>query len=193
MIVLAKADLDTGLEEELKKQYAHADTPVIGVCAPEGIGLEALKDALRGETCCLAGQSGVGKTTLLNALFGLSMETGEISRRIERGKNTTREAELIVKDGLRVFDTAGFSLLELDGRTDPAELREAWPDFAPYEGRCRFQPCLHDREPGCAVTAAVAAGELDARRVGRYRELLNEVREAWRNRYDSGSAFDPRR
>ena len=193
MLIASKADLDPGFADGLREQYARAETPVLAVCAADGEGLDALRGALRGETCCFAGQSGVGKTTLLNALLGLSMETGEISRKIERGKNTTRQAELIIRDGLRVFDTAGFSLLELDGKTDPVTLKDAYPDFLPYEGQCRFQPCLHDREPGCAVTAAVAEGELNTQRVVRYRELLSSVREAWRDRYDHGGTVDSRR
>ena len=67
---------------------------------------------------------------------------------------------------------------------DPVTLKDWYPEFAPYEGQCRFQPCLHDREPGCAVTAACGAGQLNARRLERYRLLLAEVRESWRNRYD---------
>ena len=193
MLIASKADIDPGFAGSLREQYAKADAPVLAVCASDGTGLDSLREALRGETCCFAGQSGVGKTTLLNALLGLDMETGEISRRIERGRNTTRQAELIVRDGLRVFDTAGFSLLELDGRTDPVTLKDAYPEFLPYEGKCRFQPCLHDREPGCAVSAAAAEGELNIQRVVRYRELLSSVREVWRNRYDHGGPVDSRR
>ena len=118
------------------------------------------------------------------ALTGLGVETGDISQKIQRGKNTTRHAELLEAKGLRVLDTAGFSLLEMEGGMDPVTLKDAYPEFAPYEGQCRFAPCYHASEPGCAVTAAVAAGELDPQRVERYRELLADVRKAWRERYD---------
>ncbi|MBR4080987.1 MAG: ribosome small subunit-dependent GTPase A [Clostridia bacterium] len=184
LLVATKGDLDPTLADTLRTQYAGADVPVYPVCAATGEGLDALREAMRGELCCLAGQSGVGKSTLLNALLGLELETGEISRKIQRGKNTTRHAEMLLKDGLRVLDTAGFSLLELDGGMDPVTLKDYYPEFAEHEGECRFTPCFHDREPGCAVTAACEAGEIDPERLARYRTLLTEVRTAWRERYD---------
>ena len=184
LLVVNKCDLDKGLAQELSAQYAGAQVPVYAVSAESGQGLATLRERMGGRLCCLTGQSGVGKSTLLNALLGLSLETGEISRKIQRGKNTTRHAELLVKDGLRVLDTAGFSLLELDGGMEPVTLKEYYPEFAEYEGKCRFEPCYHDREPGCAVTAACGEGAIHPRRLARYRALLAEVRQAWRERYD---------
>ena len=184
LLVVNKCDLDAGLAQELQAQYAGAQVPVFAVSAESGQGLAALRERMAGRLCCLTGQSGVGKSTLLNALLGLSLETGEISRKIQRGKNTTRHAELLMKDGLRVLDTAGFSLLELDGGMEPVTLKEYYPEFAAYEGKCRFEPCYHDREPGCAVTAACQAGEMDPMRLERYRQLLQEVRQTWKERYD---------
>ena len=184
LLVVNKCDLDAGLAQELQAQYAGAQVPVFAVSAESGQGLGALRERMGGRLCCLTGQSGVGKSTLLNALLGLSLETGEISRKIQRGKNTTRHAELLMKDGLRVLDTAGFSLLELDGGMEPVTLKEYYPEFAAYEGKCRFEPCYHDREPGCAVTAACGEGAIHPQRLARYRALLAEVRQAWRERYD---------
>ena len=184
LLVVNKCDLDEGLAQELSAQYAGAQVPVYAVSAESGQGLATLRERMGGRLCCLTGQSGVGKSTLLNALLGLSLETGEISRKIQRGKNTTRHAELLVKDGLRVLDTAGFSLLELDGGMEPVTLKEYYPEFAEYEGKCRFEPCYHDREPGCAVTAAFGEGAIHPQRLARYRALLAEVWQAWRERYD---------
>lgn len=184
LLVINKCELDPSLAEELTAQYAPAEVPVYAVSAQTGAGLEALRRRMGQELCCLTGQSGVGKSTLLNALLGLSLETGEISQKIQRGKNTTRHAEMLVKDGLRVLDTAGFSLLELDGRMEPIALKESYPEFARYEGQCRFEPCYHDREPGCAVTAASQEGAVHPERLKRYRMLLADVKQAWRNRYD---------
>jgi ribosome biogenesis GTPase len=82
------------------------------------------------------------------------------------------------------MDTAGFNLLEPEKQLEPEKLKERYPEFREYEGKCRFRECLHDREPGCAVTEAVAQGKLNARRVERYRQLLEETREIWRTRYD---------
>ncbi len=183
-LIVNKCDLDASLAETIRKQYRGADAPVYAVSAVTGEGLEELRAAMAGEICCFTGQSGVGKSTLLSRLLGLELETGELSEKIQRGKNTTRHAELLMGDGLRVLDTAGFSLLELDSGMEPVTLKDFYPEFVPYEGRCRFQPCYHDREPGCAVAAACEAGDVDAPRWERYRELLGEVRKTWRERYD---------
>lgn len=184
LLVINKCDVDPSLAEQLRREYAGALSPVYAVSAKTGQGVEELRQAMRGQLCCLTGQSGVGKSTLLNALLGLELETGEISRKIQRGKNTTRHAELLTKDGLHVLDTAGFSLLELDGRMEPITLKDYYPEFAGCEGTCRFEPCYHDREPGCGVSAACEAGEIDPERLARYRVLLADVKQAWRDRYD---------
>jgi len=183
-LIVNKCDLDEGLFPELEKQYAGADCPVLAVSARQERGLEAVRALMQGEMCCFTGQSGVGKSTMINALLGLKLETGEISQKILRGKNTTRHAELILSEGLRVLDTAGFSLLELDGQMDPVTLKDYYPEFIPHEGECRFAPCFHDREPGCAVSQAIVAGEINHERAERYRLLLADVRQAWRDRYD---------
>ena len=183
-IVVNKSDLDPTLVETVRQEYAGADCPVLCASAKERHGLDELRALMDGAgICCLTGQSGVGKSTLLNALLGLELETGDISEKIQRGKNTTRHAQLLISGGIRVLDTAGFSLLELDAKTEPESLREAYPEFLPHEGCCRFAPCLHDREPGCAVTQAVEAGEIAPGRVERYRQLLADVRETWKQRY----------
>ena len=184
-LIVGKCDLDGGkLLAQMQEEYRGADCPVLGVSARNKEGLDSVRALMRGaDCCCLAGQSGVGKSTLLNALLDLQLETGEISEKIQRGKNTTRYAQLLIHDGIRVLDTAGFSLLETEKGMEPEKLQELYPEFQPYIGQCRFQPCLHDREPGCAVTQAVQAGEIDGNRVERYRELLADVRLAWKNRY----------
>ncbi len=183
-VAVNKTDLDLEMAERIRKDYAGAGIPVFPVSALKKTGLEPLRAWMRGSLNCLAGQSGVGKSSLLNALLVLELETGEISRKIERGKNTTRHAEMIVKDGIRVIDTAGFNLLEPEKNLPPEKLKERYPEFLPYEGRCRFRECLHDREPGCAVTEAAAGGTISQDRLSRYRELLQEARTQWRDRYD---------
>ena len=185
LLVVNKCDLNPDTAEQMKKEYNPAGIQVIPISAKTGKGLEQLRKALTGSAlCCFTGQSGAGKSTTLNALLDLDLETGTISRKIARGKNTTRHTELIEKNGIRVMDTAGFNLLEAENALDPGELKNRYPEFAPYEGKCRFRECLHDREPGCAVTAAAEKGEISSGRLERYRELLAEAKTVWRDRYD---------
>ncbi len=185
LLVVNKCDLNPDTAEQMKKEYNPAGIQVIPISAKTGKGLEKLRKALTGSAlCCFTGQSGAGKSTTLNALLDLDLETGTISRKIARGKNTTRHTELIEKNGIRVMDTAGFNLLEAENALDPGELKNRYPEFAPYEGKCRFRECLHDREPGCAVTAAAEKGEISSGRLERYRELLAEAKTVWRDRYD---------
>ena len=184
ILAVNKCDLDGTLAPRLEEEYAQTGIRVFPISALNGTGLESLKEAMRGSLCCFSGQSGTGKSTTLNALLGLQLETGNLSRKIARGKNTTRSAVLLEQNGLRVMDTAGFSLLEPEKNLPPEELKNRYPEFDPYEGKCRFHQCLHDNEPGCAVAGAVKDGELHPGRWQRYRELLAETRENWKKRYD---------
>lgn len=183
LLVINKIDLDAARAADIAAQYRGAQADPLLVCAGTGEGLDALRERLRGKVHALAGQSGAGKSSMVNALYGLERETGGLSRRIERGKNTTRSCELIpVPGGGMVLDTPGFSLLETDV-FDPVEVKDSYPEFAPFEGRCFFQPCYHATEPRCAARAAVEEGTIDARRYGRYVEILNDMRQKWRDRY----------
>lgn len=177
-----KIDLGGDLAEEIRAEYAGTQLRVFAASALTGEGVDTLREAMRGRVTCLAGQSAVGKSSLLNALFGLELETGGLSRKTERGRHTTRRSEMMAVDGMMVLDTPGFSLLELD-EMDPQDFAQLYPEYNELAGECRFQPCLHDREPGCAVHAAVGAGKLSAVRWQRYRELLAEVKENWKGRY----------
>lgn len=182
-LVLNKCDLDPGFPARMKAEYAGVDVPILEVSALTGQGLDALRALLRDGICCMAGQSGVGKSTLLAAATGLRLQTGEISRRISRGRHTTRHAELMFSGDYRVLDTPGFSLLELWEGLEPVKLKDYYPEFAPYEGQCRFSPCYHLSEPGCAVLEAARRGDISQGRLERYHLLLKKAQEAWRNRY----------
>lgn len=182
-LVITKTDRNPEMAESIRRQYASAGIDPMPVCAPEGIGVDAVRERLRGKIHALAGQSGAGKSTLINALYGLSQETGDLSEKIERGKNTTRRCELVPVDGGgMVLDTPGFSLLELD-LMDPETLPGLMPEFAPYDG-CRFSPCMHISEPDCRVKEALARGEFSQERYDRYCELMKDMKLRWRNRYD---------
>lgn len=183
-MVINKCDLDPEGAKDIARQYANAEVHPILVSAATGEGVDELKARLQGKIHALAGQSGAGKSTLINALYGLSQETGDLSRKIERGKNTTRHCELIpVSGGGMVLDTPGFSLLETD-LFDPVELKESYPEFESYEGQCYFQPCYHASEPKCVVRDAVAEGKIASERHERYAALLEEMKQRWRERYD---------
>ncbi len=183
-LVINKCDLDREMAENIARQYRGADVQPIMVSAHTGEGIDELRACLRGKIHALAGQSGAGKSTTINALYGLSQETGNLSRKIERGKNTTRHCELIpVGDGGMVLDTPGFSLLETE-IFEPVEVKDSYPEFKPYEGQCFFQPCYHATEPRCAVRDAVEEGVIDSERHERYRALLDEQKQKWRERYD---------
>lgn len=182
-ICVNKIDLGDDLARQIEREYAGTQLRVFAVSAQTGEGVESLREAMRGKVTCLAGQSAVGKSSLLNRLFGLELETGGLSRKTERGRHTTRRAEMMALDGMFVLDTPGFSLLELEETMEPEAFAQLYPEYNALAGECRFQPCQHDREPGCAVHAAVDQGKLSPERWARYRELLGEVREKWKGRY----------
>ena len=182
-ICVNKIDLGSELAGRIEREYAGTQLKVFAVSAQTGEGVEALREAMRGKVTCLAGQSAVGKSSLLNRLFGLELETGGLSRKTERGRHTTRRSEMMALGGMFVLDTPGFSLLELEETIEPEAYAQLYPEYNALAGECRFQPCQHDREPGCAVHAAVERGELSPERWARYRELLGEVREKWKGRY----------
>lgn len=160
--------------------------PVVRVSALSGEGLPELKAALSGCCTCFAGQSAVGKSSLLNALFPrLSLETGGLSRKVDRGRHTTRHAELIVLDDFSgtVVDTPGFSFLEPES-IEPEELGALYSDFEDHASRCRFNGCLHDKEPDCGVKEAVLKGMISEGRYQRYLTILEELQEMKEKRYD---------
>lgn len=184
VVALNKADVDEQFAQDLRQGYADAGLDALMMSAATGEGIEDLRDYLAGHTSAFAGQSGVGKSSIIARLLpDRELETGEISERTARGRHTTRHVEMIyMAEDTQVFDTPGFSLLELP-LMDPVTLRDYYPQFYPYEGACRFDGCTHRSEPGCAVDAAAKAGEISAMRLGRYRELYEEILEKWNNKY----------
>ncbi|MGH7482285.1 MAG: ribosome small subunit-dependent GTPase A [Longimicrobiales bacterium] len=154
--------------------YERAGYAVVLVSARAAIGLDALRAQVCGATSVFTGPSGVGKSSLLNALQpGLALRTGEVSEVVRKGKHTTVSARLVPLDcGGYVVDTPGLRELGLWG-IEPAELDACFPEFRPYLGTCRFaRSCTHTHEPGCAVREAVAAGDISAPRYDSYAALL---------------------
>ena len=183
VIAVNKCDTDSGRAEEMARQYAASGSKVYLLSAHTQEGVKELKSALHGKIHAFAGQSGVGKSSLINALYALEFEVGDISDRIDRGKHTTRACSLVPVNGGAVLDTPGFSLLESD-LIEPEKLQDLYPEFDTFKRDCRFQPCFHDSEPDCAVKKGVQSGEISSERYERYKTLLNEMKERWLNRYD---------
>ena len=158
-----KCDLDGGTYEAVRSDYAGLGAPLLAVSALSGQGMDGLRSLLASGVCCLAGQSGVGKSTLLCAATGLRLQTGEISQKIHRGRHTTRHAELLFSGEYRVLDTPGFSLLELWDGLEPIRLKEYYPEFAPYEGNAASRPAITSASPA-ARCLRLRARERSARR-----------------------------
>ena len=148
------------------------------VSAKEKVGIEQLKEVLRGKTTTVAGPSGVGKSSIINELqSGIQMETGSISTKIERGKHTTRHSELIaMEENTYILDTPGFSSLGLF-ELEKEDLQQYYPEFAKHEKYCRFGGCAHISEPVCGVKDAVENGEIDKLRYENYKLLYEELKE----------------
>lgn len=184
VIAINKSDLDDSFAGFIKQAYQLTGIMVLSVSAASGQGLSDLKARMKGHRCCFSGQSGVGKSSLVAALTGHDLVAGEISPKIRRGRQTTRHTTLLYMGDYEVFDTPGFSLMELPEAMEAEELQQMYPEFLPHLGQCRFQPCLHDREPDCAITKASQEGKIDPGRLERYHILLHQLQENRRNRYD---------
>ena len=171
-----KCDLDPAAN--LVRIYEHAGFPVICTSAETGEGVEALRALLEGKLTAFTGNSGVGKSSILNRLAPeLKLETGEVSEKLGRGRHTTRHVELYrLGENTYVADTPGFSSFD----TDQMELilkenlQYAFPDFGSFIGKCRFDDCSHRKEPDCAVRAAVEAGDIEASRYESYLKLYEK-------------------
>ena len=178
-----KADIAKDPEiAALKNIYEECGYPLLFTSAKEEENIDGLEECLRGKTTAIAGPSGLGNSSLINLLQDeVKMETGSSSRKIERGKHTTRHSELIMlgKDSY-IMDTPGFSSLYVDD-IGKEELKYCFPEFAPYEGKCRFNGCGHIHEPGCAVKQAVEEGKINRVRYEDYAMMYRELQE--RKRY----------
>ena len=177
MLVINKMDLDPG--NELYEIYKTTGYPLLRVSAATGEGIEELREALKGKICGFTGNSGVGKSSILNALnVTFSIPTGEVSQKLGRGRHTTRHVELFdLGGGTYIADTPGFASFGDENETPirAHELTELFPEFAPFRGDCRFDDCTHRKEPSCAVRRAVEDKIIHPSRYASYLRLYEEA------------------
>ena len=179
LICVNKCDLDQG--DELCRIYQAAGFPTLRVSAETGQGIPALAEAIAGKVSAFTGNSGVGKSSILNALEpDFRLPVGEVSDKLGRGRHTTRHVELFrLSNGAVVADTPGFSSFdaELEQELGIEELPQAFREFRPYLGQCRFIGCAHVKEKGCAVREALAEGKISPSRHASYVRLYQQARE----------------
>ena len=177
ILCVNKCDLDPA--ENLIRIYTHAGFRCVPASAETGEGVEQLRDLIRGKLVAFTGNSGVGKSSILNRLCpGLNLPVGEVSEKLGRGRHTTRHVELYdLGEGTYVADTPGFSSFDTDQMEVMLKenLQYAFPDFGTYIGGCQFRDCTHRKEPGCAVRGALDAGKIEPTRYDSYLRLYEKA------------------
>lgn len=179
VICFNKQDMaDEAEQERLYHIYENSGCKVLFTCARTQEGIDRIRQLLKEKTTAVAGPSGVGKSTIVNLLAPeAQMETGEISKKIDRGKHTTRHSEILpVGEQTYICDTPGFTSLAV-WDMEKEELKDYFREFAQYEGQCRFLGCTHTHEPGCKVKEALDMGKISRQRYDNYLEMYTELKE----------------
>ena len=172
-IVVNKSDIDKAIVDSIKEEYGALGIDILCVCAKTGEGIDALKQKLADKLTVLAGQSAVGKTSIVNAMFNLDLKVGELSDKILRGKHTTTRSEIFEFGNIRLIDSPGFAVIEAFVSLE--ELPECYPEYFEVSNECKFRCCAHINEPDCKVKELVSNGVLSKKRYERYIEIYNEV------------------
>ncbi len=177
IICINKTDLEDA--EEISDIYKNAGFSVISMSAKENENIDELKDCLKNNITVFAGNSGVGKSSILNRIVGKEQfETGEVSEKVERGKHTTRHSELVkIEDGTYIIDTPGFGNLDMS-LLNPDNCADLFLEFQEHMGGCKFLDCSHTVEPGCAVLEALKNGKIAKSRHESYLKLIEEVKKS---------------
>jgi len=175
IICFNKMDIESEYSKEIGNMLNEAGYEIMYVQGKHGVGIEQLKEKIKDNITVFCGPSGVGKSTILNKVLGRdAMKTGDISDKLKRGKHTTRHSELIrIEDGFLV-DTPGFSSLELDF-IDKEELQHLFPEFEEFKNGCKFNNCVHYKEPGCIIKEKVESREINKSRYEFYIKTLEEI------------------
>lgn len=176
VIVITKQDICDC--EDFASIYRNCGFKVFYMDNSTGNGIDEIKEYIRGKLSALIGNSGVGKSSLMNHLFpGLERSTGDISKKLGRGRHTTRQVELFRLDGGYIADTPGFSTVEVSryGFIPKNELQYSFREFTDYLGKCRFRDCVHLKESGCAVTEALREGKIEQSRYDSYARMCEEA------------------
>jgi len=181
IISVNKTDLGGSVYTDIVNNYSMAGVTIVQVSAHTGEGVEQLRALLSGKLVAFAGQSAVGKSSLVNALFGLNLRTNDVSEKTQRGRHTTTVAEIYDFGDVRVADTPGFSVIKPDVLPEEAAL--FYPEYFERLEFCKFRSCTHVGEPGCRVRDDVDAGLLCRERYLRYKTILQELKEEQDNKY----------
>lgn len=174
VIVVNKTDLSDENLKKITEQYS-AVAKIFRVSALTGDGTQEFSEFLKCKTVVFTGQSAVGKTTLMNTLFGKDHKTGDVSEKTQRGRQTTTSATIVKEGDVEVIDTPGFTAFDLSIKH--TDLAKGYADFIKYEKSCRFSDCSHLGEPDCGVKEAVDGGEINKSRYERYAEIYKELKD----------------